>query len=309
MALLFLALDLGAEAHGLGRDARLDDVLDASKGTAADEQDVGRVDLQEVLLRVLATTLGRDRGDRALEDLEQRLLDALTGHVARDRGVVTLARDLVDLVDVDDAALGLLHVVVGVLKQRDDDVLDVLTDVARLGEAGRVGDREGHVEDAREGLREQGLARAGRPDQQDVALLQLGLVRALLDVDPLVVVVDRDRDDLLGPLLPDDVVVQHGADVLGLGDLARPLLPLFLLHFLSEDVVAQGDALVADVDGRSGDELLDLLLRFPAKRAAEVSASLVVGRHRSACPYPCSSPSGAEPSSFSSRRRTSSMSP
>ena len=51
------------------------------------------------------------------------------------RRVVALARDLVDLVDVDDAALRPLDVVVGVLQQVDDDVLDVLADVAGLGEA------------------------------------------------------------------------------------------------------------------------------------------------------------------------------
>ncbi len=35
------------------------------------------VDLEKVLLRVLAAALGRHVGDRALEDLEQRLLHAL----------------------------------------------------------------------------------------------------------------------------------------------------------------------------------------------------------------------------------------
>ena len=58
----------------------------------------------------------------------------------------------------------------------DDDVLDVLADVAGLGEGGRVGDRERHVEDARERLREQRLAGAGRAEQQDVRLLQLDVV-------------------------------------------------------------------------------------------------------------------------------------
>ena len=78
----------------------------------------GGVDLQELLLRVLAATLGRHAGGRPLDDLEQRLLHALAGDVAGDRRVVALARDLVDLVDVDDAALRLLDVVVGVLQQR-----------------------------------------------------------------------------------------------------------------------------------------------------------------------------------------------
>ena len=69
------------------------------------------------------------------EDFEQGLLHALAGDVAGDGGVLALARDLVDLVDVDDAALGALDVVVGVLEQVEDDVLDVLADVAGLGEA------------------------------------------------------------------------------------------------------------------------------------------------------------------------------
>ena len=74
---------------------------------------------------------GRHVGDGALEDLQQRLLDALAGDVAGDRGVIGLARDLVDLVDVDDPALGALDVEVGGLDQAQEDVLDVFADVAR----------------------------------------------------------------------------------------------------------------------------------------------------------------------------------
>ena len=114
---------------------------------------------------------------RPLEDLQQRLLDALAGHVARDRRVVGLARDLVDLVDVDDPRLGLLDVVVGGLDQLEEDVLDVLADVAGLGQRRGVGDRERDVEDARERLGEQRLAAAGRAEQQDVRLLQLDVAR------------------------------------------------------------------------------------------------------------------------------------
>jgi hypothetical protein len=97
------------------------------------------------------------------DELQQRLLHAFARHVARDRGVVGLARDLVDLVDVDDAALRLLDVVVAVLQQLLDDVLDVLADVAGLGQRRGVGDHERHVQQARQRLREQRLARAGGP--------------------------------------------------------------------------------------------------------------------------------------------------
>ena len=119
---------------------------------------------------------GGTRRDRALDQLQQRLLHAFARHVARDRRVVGLARDLVDLVDVDDAALRLLDVVVALLQQLLDDVLDVLADVARFGQRRRVGDHERHVEQPRERLREQRLARAGRADQQDVRLGELDVV-------------------------------------------------------------------------------------------------------------------------------------
>ena len=109
----------------------LDDLLQPVERAAADEQHVGGVDLDEVLVGVLPAALRRHVGDGALEDLEQRLLDALAGDVAGDRRVVGLARDLVDLVDVDDPALGPRDVEVGRLDQPQEDVLDVLADVAR----------------------------------------------------------------------------------------------------------------------------------------------------------------------------------
>jgi hypothetical protein len=109
----------------------------------------------------------------ALEHLEQRLLHAFAGDVAGDRDVVRGLADLVDLVDVDDAALGRFDIVVRGLQQLQQQVLDVLADVARLGERRRVADGERHIEHARQRLGEQRLARAGRADQQDVALVEL----------------------------------------------------------------------------------------------------------------------------------------
>ena len=140
-------------------------------------------------------------------------------HVAGDRRVVALAGDLVDLVDVDDAALRLLDVVVGVLEQVEDDVLDVLADVAGLGEAGGVGDGERHVEDARQRLREQRLAasRWGRAAGCCDFCSSTSSDRDL-GLDALVVVVDRDREDLLRALLADHVLVEDGLDLGGLRD-------------------------------------------------------------------------------------------
>src|SRR5690606_31324417 len=234
--LAFAALELGAEADAAGLGAALlDDLVQAGEGAADDEQDVAGVHLQEFLLRVLAPALRRDRGDGALDQLQQRLLHALARDVAGDGRVLGLARDLVDLVDVDDALLRLLDVVVALLQQLLDDVLDVLADVAGLGEGRRVGHGERHVQQAREGLGQQRLARAGGPDQQDVGLGQLDVVVLLLALDPLVVVVHRHRERLLGPRLADHVLVQDLEDLLRLGQRAARRLGLFL-ELLADDV-------------------------------------------------------------------------
>src|SRR5207247_8972258 len=71
-----------AEADLLLTDAVLDQALQSVEGAAADEQDVRGVDLDEVLVRVLAAALRWDVGNGALQDLEQRLLKAFPGHVS-----------------------------------------------------------------------------------------------------------------------------------------------------------------------------------------------------------------------------------
>src|SRR5690606_23477717 len=200
--LLLPGPDLGAEADAPLADPVGDDVLEPGEGAGADEEDVRGVELDELLVGVLAPTLGRYRRHRALEDLEEGLLDALARHVAGDGGVLRLAADLVDLVDVDDALLGPLDVVVGGLQELEEDVLDVFAHVPGFGEGRGVGDGEWEVELAGQGLGEEGLAAAGGADQQDVRLLELDVVPAgLTRPDPLVVVVDGDRQLLLGVFL------------------------------------------------------------------------------------------------------------
>src|ERR1700704_4977151 len=98
------------EPEGLLADAPLELLVEAHEGAAANKENIARVDLEEFLVRVLAAALRRDVRHRAFENLQERLLDAFTRHVARDRGILVLAADLVDLVDVDDALLALLDV-------------------------------------------------------------------------------------------------------------------------------------------------------------------------------------------------------
>src|SRR5215471_8714882 len=62
--LLLRLADVGAEADAVVADPTLDDLVDAGERTAADEQDVRRVDLDELLMRMLPPALRRDRRRR-----------------------------------------------------------------------------------------------------------------------------------------------------------------------------------------------------------------------------------------------------
>ena len=197
-----------------------------SERAAQDEQDVRGVDMDELLLRVLAAALRRHAGLRALHDLQQRLLHALARHVARDGQVLGLAGHLVDLVDVDDADLGARDIEVGRGHELEQDVLHILAHVARLGEGGGVGDGERHAQRAGQRLRKQRLARARGTQKHDVALRQLHVtvygVRA--QADALVVVVHRHRQRALRLLLTHHVLGELGVQLVGRGQVGQHVL-------------------------------------------------------------------------------------
>jgi hypothetical protein len=77
----------GGEADLGLADAPADDLFEPDERAAADEEDLAGVELDVLLLGVLAAALRGDVGDGALEDLEQGALDALARDVAGDRDV------------------------------------------------------------------------------------------------------------------------------------------------------------------------------------------------------------------------------
>src|SRR4249920_951728 len=81
-------------------------------------------------------------------------------------------------------------------------------------------------------------------------------------------IVDGDREHLLGMVLTDDVVVEDFADLLrGRDTVARCRQRGLVL--LADDVHAQLDALGANEDRRPSDELAHFVLALAAERAVE----------------------------------------
>ncbi len=201
-------------------------------------------------MRVLAAALRRNVGYRTFQNLQKRLLHALARNIAGDGRVLVLAADLVDLVDVDDALLALLHIAIGRLEELEDDVLHVLADVPGFGQGGGIDDGKGNIQNLGQGLRHQGFAGAGGADQQDVGLLEfdLGIAHAV-HMNPLAMVVNRHRQLLLGGFLPDHVLIQEFFHFQGFGDFvwcSRGRLNFVVL----EDRIADRNTLVANVRAR-----------------------------------------------------------
>jgi hypothetical protein len=57
-------------------------------------------------------------------------------------------------------------------------------------------------------------------------------------------------------------------------------------EFFLDDLVAEIDALIADIDARTSDQLLDLLLALSTERTLQQVAALSDARHTASSPTP-----------------------
>ena len=210
--------------HGVGVESLRDFLFDSVECSSANEENVVRVDLNVVLIGVFAPTLGGHVDDGAFEQLEHALLYAFTTDISRDRGVVSLACYLVYLVNEDNTSLGSRHIVVGNLEQTTENALHIFTDITGLCEDGGVDDGERYLQQFGNGARQEGFARTGRADHDNIALFNLHIVvgrLVLLTEQALVVIVDRHRQVFLCIVLSNNVLVEVGFDVFWLGKLAE----------------------------------------------------------------------------------------
>ena len=187
------------------------------------------VDVDILLVRMLASTLWRHVDDGTLQQFEQTLLHTLTTHVARDAGVIRLTSYLVDLINEHDTALGSLHVIVGHLEQTRQDTLHIFAHIASLSKHRSVNDGERHIQHLGDGTCQQCLSGTRRTHHDDVRLLNLHptLVSRLLQA--FVVVIYGNGEIALGLVLSDHILIQVFLDVLGLGDAFHAPSCLYLL--------------------------------------------------------------------------------
>ena len=214
-------MHLRAETDAAFHGTAANDLFKSVKGAAADKEDVARVNRHHLAARILTSAFCRHIADRAFDEFQKRLLNAFARNVARDRRIFALAGNLVDFIEIDNAALCALDVAVGRKQQLVDDVFHVFAHVTGFSQRRGVGNRKRNIERARERLSKQCLARTRGTNQQNVGLLQLNAFGRGLVLQALVVVVDRNGQHTLGTLLTDHVVVEMLIELLRRRDRSR----------------------------------------------------------------------------------------
>ena len=110
------------------------------------------------------------------------------------------------------------------------------------------------------------------------AVGEAAALRRVAGLDPLVVVVDRDGERPLGGFLADHVFLQEIENLAGLGQFETAQIGYFR-EFFFNDLVAEFNALVADVDAGPGNELANLLLALSAERTLQQIRALANPSH------------------------------
>jgi hypothetical protein len=198
-------------------------------------------------------------------------LDAFAGDVAGDGGAVGgFSTNFINLIYIDDAGFGAFDIVVGILKQSQNNGFNIFADVAGFGDGGGVGDAEGDVEDFCEGAGKESFAAAGGADEKDVAFFDFDFVEVAgfrsISMKTFVVIMHSDGEDAFGFVLTDNVFVEFLTDFDGFWDAGIMDVVRSWAKFFVEDAFTDEDAAVADVDAGAGDKFTDFVDSFVAKR-------------------------------------------
>ena len=202
------------KADRLCAQTTFDFIIQTYERSPANEEDIGSVQPDVFCLRMLTASLFGHVGNGAFNNLQQRLLHPFSADITRDGGVFCLAGNLIDFVDIDNAALGLTDIHPAVLQEVEQNVFNVFTHVSGLGNRGGIGNCKGNIEQLCQRFGEKGLAASGRPNQQHITLFNLNIGKGVVLNGPLlqsfVVIMHGHRKCLFHALLTDDILIEKG---------------------------------------------------------------------------------------------------
>ena len=216
---------------------------------------------------MFSPTLRRYGCHRAFNQFQQSLLHALAGHIASNRGVITLTGNLVDFININNPLLRLFHIEIAIAQELGNNLFHVFAHIAGFGKRGRIGHNKRHIQTPCQALRQQGFARAGGADEQNVGFGQLHIIALFRMAQALVVVVHRHCQDLFGLLLTDNVLVQIADDFSRRGQSVFAGMRFARRCSLAVDHVAAGvDTLVANQCIIAFNQIFYFIFRFAAER-------------------------------------------
>src|SRR5690554_1184408 len=213
---LVALMNLGTKAHGLVANSILYDFVDAVKGTPTNKENICGINLNEFLVGMLATALGRNAGHSPLKNFEQSLLYAFAGNIPGNGWVLGFTGNLINLIDIDDTLFSLLHIVISRLNKFEQDILHIFAHIASFRQGSGVGNGKGHIQNAGQGLGQQSLAHTGGSQKQNIAFMQFHFI-AGLNLNPLVMIVHRHRQGSFGAILANYILVKYLVNFFGLG--------------------------------------------------------------------------------------------
>ena len=108
-------------------------IIQSGKGPPANEQDVGCVDLNILLIGMLTSALRWHIANRTFQNFQQSLLHTFPGNISGDLNVLRLAPDLIDFIHIDDPAFSSFHIVVRILQKTQDNIFHVIANITGLG--------------------------------------------------------------------------------------------------------------------------------------------------------------------------------
>ena len=287
------AADFRAKTEGGRIGPLFDNPFNPLKCAAADKEDITGIDLDHLLLRMFAAALGRYVGDRSFQNFQKCLLNTLTADVTGDRSVFGFTGDFVNFVNIDNTVFGSFYIKICRLQQTNQHIFDVIANIAGFGQCRCVCNRKRNIQDLRQSLCQQRLTDTSRSQKENIALLQfyiLVLIGALMQ-NPLIMVINRDRQRNLGLILANNILVQHSFNLSWL-EQCDVLISSYRFiprvgnrrekPLLRQHLITKRDTLVADICIPRMQHPADTVVPFPAKAAP--NGILAVISHKSLLP-------------------------
>ena len=222
--------------------------------------------MDHLLLGMLTTALWWNAGNSAFNNFQEGLLNPFTRYITGDGDILPFFGNLINLIYIDDTPFCPVNVEIRRLKELEQNIFNILSHITGLSQGCRISDGKGDIEALGQGLSQEGLARTSWANHQDIGLLNIHIVltTSILEIDALVVIVDRHCQGTFCPILADDIVVENIEQLLRFWRIRQVCQDLFC-QFFSDNFLCQFDTLITDENIVSCDDFLYFFLIFTAK--------------------------------------------